>query len=129
MTTISKSNRLGRFGTRDQIAKSVVFLASNDSSYIRERNCLWLAASRTCSPLATEWARYQKLMDGRQAGGPIHTKERNMAKTVSEVFVETLIEAGVRRVPVPKSTASCRVASSHAFRTLNRHLLEVVSES
>jgi glyoxylate carboligase len=39
-----------------------------------------------------------KLMDGRQAGGPIHTKERNMAKTVSEVFVETLIEAGVRRV-------------------------------
>src|SRR5260370_9123565 len=37
-------------------------------------------------------------MDGRQAGGPIHTKERNMAKTVSEVFVETLIEAGVRRV-------------------------------
>jgi hypothetical protein len=37
-------------------------------------------------------------MDGRDAGGPIHTKERNMAKTVSEVFVETLIEAGVRRV-------------------------------
>ena len=54
MTTISKSNRLGRFGTRDQIAKSVVFLASNDSSYIRERNCLWLAASRTCSPLVTD---------------------------------------------------------------------------
>src|SRR5258708_23328834 len=37
-------------------------------------------------------------MDGRQSGGRIHTKERNMAKTVSEVFVETLIEAGVRRV-------------------------------
>jgi hypothetical protein len=37
-------------------------------------------------------------MDGRQARGPIHTKERNMAKTVSEVFVETLIEAGARRV-------------------------------
>src|SRR5260370_29314931 len=54
MTTISKSNRLGRFGTRDQIAKSVVFLASNDSSYIRERNCLCLATSRTCSPLVTD---------------------------------------------------------------------------
>src|SRR6202163_4396872 len=32
------------------------------------------------------------------AGGPIHTKETNMAKTGSEVFVETLIGAGVRRV-------------------------------
>src|SRR6202171_6854093 len=37
-------------------------------------------------------------MDGRDADGPIHTKERNMATTVSEIFVETLIQAGVRRV-------------------------------
>src|SRR3984885_10516750 len=37
-------------------------------------------------------------MEGRQAGGPIQTKEKSMARTVSDVFVETLIEAGVRRV-------------------------------
>src|SRR5271155_5819516 len=37
-------------------------------------------------------------MRGRQAGSPIQTKEISMARTVSDVFVETLIEAGVRRV-------------------------------
>src|SRR5258708_4436993 len=37
-------------------------------------------------------------MDGRQPGGPIQTKEKNIAKTLSEVFLETLIQAGVRRV-------------------------------
>src|SRR6204780_808749 len=37
-------------------------------------------------------------MKGRQAGSPIQTKEKNMARTVRDVFVETLIEAGVRRV-------------------------------
>src|SRR5438309_6293012 len=37
-------------------------------------------------------------MDIRYARGPILTEERTMAKTVSEVFGETLIEAGVRRV-------------------------------
>src|SRR6202166_4237603 len=37
-------------------------------------------------------------MEGRQAGSPIQTKEKSMARTVSDVFVETLIESGVRRV-------------------------------
>src|SRR6202166_723065 len=37
-------------------------------------------------------------MDVRHARGPILTQERTMAKTVSEVFVETLIAAGVQRV-------------------------------
>jgi NAD(P)-dependent dehydrogenase (short-subunit alcohol dehydrogenase family) len=31
---ISNTVPLGRFGTPDEIAKAVVFLASNDSSYI-----------------------------------------------------------------------------------------------
>src|SRR5260370_34564572 len=51
MTTISKSNRLGRFATRDQIAKSVGFLASNDSHVIRGRDCLLLGAFRAVRPL------------------------------------------------------------------------------
>jgi NAD(P)-dependent dehydrogenase (short-subunit alcohol dehydrogenase family) len=34
MKMISKSIPLGRFGTADEIAKAVVFLASDDSSYI-----------------------------------------------------------------------------------------------
>jgi pyruvate dehydrogenase (quinone) len=37
-------------------------------------------------------------MDDRRAKNPVHPKERNMAMTVSEVFIETLIEAGVSRV-------------------------------
>jgi NAD(P)-dependent dehydrogenase (short-subunit alcohol dehydrogenase family) len=34
MTTISSGVPLGRFGTPDEIAKAVVFLASDDSKYI-----------------------------------------------------------------------------------------------
>jgi len=34
MKIISNSVPLGRFGTPDEIAKAVVFLASHDSSYI-----------------------------------------------------------------------------------------------
>ena len=34
MKFISNSVPLGRFGTPDEIAKAVVFLASDDSSYI-----------------------------------------------------------------------------------------------
>ena len=34
MKMISNSVPLGRFGTPDEIAKAVVFLASDDSSYI-----------------------------------------------------------------------------------------------
>src|SRR5208337_2316159 len=37
-------------------------------------------------------------MNVRHARWPILTQERTMAKTVSEVFVETLIAAGVQRV-------------------------------
>src|ERR1700733_10482791 len=37
-------------------------------------------------------------MEGRQTGSPIQSKEKSMARTVSDVFVETLIESGVRRV-------------------------------
>ena len=34
MKAISNSVPLGRFGTPDEVAKAVVFLASNDSSYV-----------------------------------------------------------------------------------------------
>ena len=34
MKIISSSIPLGRFGTPDEVAKAVVFLASDDSSYI-----------------------------------------------------------------------------------------------
>jgi len=47
---ISDNVPLGRFGI-PELAKAVVFLASDDSSYIRERNCLWMTGSHKCRPL------------------------------------------------------------------------------
>jgi NAD(P)-dependent dehydrogenase (short-subunit alcohol dehydrogenase family) len=43
MKSISNNVPLGRFGTADEIAKAVVFLASNDSSYTTgtELICGW----------------------------------------------------------------------------------------
>jgi NAD(P)-dependent dehydrogenase (short-subunit alcohol dehydrogenase family) len=60
---ISSSVPLGRLGTPYEIAKAVVFLASDDSSYItgtelfatsRERSCLRMAASHKCRPSRVE---------------------------------------------------------------------------
>ena len=52
MNGISKTVPLGRFGTPDEVAKAVVFLASDDAATSREQNCSWMAASPKCSPLA-----------------------------------------------------------------------------
>ena len=46
MKTISSSIPFGRFGTPNEIAKAVVFLASDDSITSQERNCLWMAVLR-----------------------------------------------------------------------------------
>ena len=48
---ISNLTPLGRFGTPDEIAKAVVFLPPTTAATSRERNCLWMAASRKCKPL------------------------------------------------------------------------------
>ena len=56
---ISNSIPLARLGTPDDIAKAVVFLASDDSSFITgaelpPSRCLWMAASHKCRPLKAE---------------------------------------------------------------------------
>jgi NAD(P)-dependent dehydrogenase (short-subunit alcohol dehydrogenase family) len=47
---LSNSVPLGRLGTPDEIAKAVVFLASEDRATSRARNCLSMAVSRKCRP-------------------------------------------------------------------------------
>jgi NAD(P)-dependent dehydrogenase (short-subunit alcohol dehydrogenase family) len=54
MKTISNSVPLGRFGTPDEIAKAVVFLASDDSSYITGTELFVDGASHKCRPLIAE---------------------------------------------------------------------------
>jgi NAD(P)-dependent dehydrogenase (short-subunit alcohol dehydrogenase family) len=51
---ISSTVPLGRFGTPDEVAKAVVFLASETAASSRERNCLWMAASHRCRPFIAE---------------------------------------------------------------------------
>jgi NAD(P)-dependent dehydrogenase (short-subunit alcohol dehydrogenase family) len=45
---ICNSVPLGRLGTPDEIAKAVVFLASDDTATSRERSCLWMVVSHKC---------------------------------------------------------------------------------
>ena len=44
---------LGRLGTPDEIAKAVVFLASDDAATSRARNYLWMAVSPKFRPLTS----------------------------------------------------------------------------
>ena len=53
MKTIFSSVPLGRFGTPDEIAKAVVFLASNDSSYVNGAELLWTAVPRRSNSQAS----------------------------------------------------------------------------
>src|SRR5207302_6802897 len=57
-----------------------------------------LSSSHWRGSLGPKTAPYCTLIDVRHARWATLTQERTMAKTVSEVFVETLIAAGVQRV-------------------------------
>jgi hypothetical protein len=57
MKIISSTIPLGTFGTRDDIAKAVLFVASDDSSYITGTELFVMAASRKSEPHGSSEAR------------------------------------------------------------------------